>query len=43
MEDYPRNMAEFEQRFASVQACREDLFDLRWPVGVPCPRWQHDA
>jgi transposase-like protein/Zn ribbon nucleic-acid-binding protein len=43
MEDYPRNLAEFEQRFCSEQACRAYLFDLRWPGGFRCPRCQHDA
>lgn len=38
MEDYPRTMAEFEARFRSEQACREYLFQLRWPEGFRCPR-----
>ena len=37
MEDYPRNLAEFEARFASEQACREYLCQLRWPEGF---RWE---
>ena len=40
MEDYPRNLAEFEARFASEQACREYLCQLRWPEGFRCPRWR---
>ena len=36
MEDYPRNLAEFEARFATEQACREYLCQLRWPEGF---RW----
>ena len=42
MEDYPRNLAEFEARFANEQACREYLCQLRWPEGFRCPRCGHD-
>ena len=38
MEDYPRNLAEFEARFATDEACRDYLFRLRWPEGFCCPR-----
>ena len=38
MEDYPRTAADFEVRFRSEQACREYLFQLRWPEGFRCPR-----
>jgi len=38
MEDYPANLMEFNERFATEQACREYLFGLRWPEGVVCPR-----
>ena len=38
MENYPRNLMEFEQQFASEEACREYLFQLRWPNGFRCPR-----
>jgi hypothetical protein len=34
MEDYPRTLLEFERRFASEEACRQYLFDLRWPNGL---------
>ena len=37
MEDYPRNLTEFEARFSSEEACREYLFRLRWPDGFRCP------
>ena len=33
MEDYPRDLLEFESRFATEQACRDYLFALRWPNG----------
>ena len=38
MEDYPRNLKEFDVRFASEEACREYLMQLRWPDGFRCPR-----
>ncbi len=38
MEDYPRSLAELEARFRSEEACREYLFQLRWPDGFRCPR-----
>lgn len=38
MEEYPRNLTDFEARFATEQACREYLFRLRWPDGFRCPR-----
>jgi transposase-like protein len=38
MEDYPRNLREFEARFATEQACRDYLFQLRWPQGFRCPK-----
>lgn len=41
MENYPRNILEFEEQFASEDACREYLFQLRWPDGFRCPRCQH--
>src|ERR1039458_9522845 len=38
MEDYPRTVAELEVRFSTEQACREYLFQLRWPTGFRCPK-----
>src|SRR5213596_1847775 len=38
MEDYPRNLKEFDIRFRSEAACREYLMQLRWPDGFRCPR-----
>ena len=40
MEDFPRTLVEFEQRFATEEACRVYLAQLRWPEGVICPRCQ---
>jgi transposase-like protein len=37
-EDYPHDLLEFEQRFSTDQACRQYLFELRWPGGFVCPR-----
>ena len=41
MEDYPRTLMEFEQSFNTEQACREYLYQLRWPEGFRCPRCRH--
>jgi transposase-like protein len=38
MEDYPRTMIEFEQRFATEAACREYVRQLRWPGGFECAK-----
>jgi transposase-like protein len=38
VENYRRNLAEFEARFSSEGACREYLVRLRWPEGFRCPR-----
>lgn len=42
MEDYPRDLTEFEARFATEEACRQYLFRLRWPDGFRCPRCGHE-
>ncbi len=42
MEDYPRTIFEFEDRFRSEEACRQYLSDLRWPNGFVCPKCSHD-
>lgn len=41
MEDYPRTLLEFEQRFHSEDKCLEYLFRLRWPQGFRCPHCEH--
>jgi transposase-like protein len=38
VEDYPRTLAEFERRFATQEACRAYLVQLRWPNGFRCPK-----
>jgi transposase-like protein/ribosomal protein L37AE/L43A len=42
MEDYPKNVMEFERRFRNEQACRKYLFQLRWPNGFQCPHCLHE-
>ena len=42
VEDYARDRTEFEARFATEEACRDDLFQMRWPEGFRCPRCEHD-
>ena len=41
MENYPRNLGEFERRFATDEACRAYLVQLRWPDGFRCPACGH--
>jgi transposase-like protein len=36
--DYPRTMQEFDQWFATEQACLDYLQRLRWPDGFVCPK-----
>jgi len=43
VEDYPKTILELERRFATDEACREYLFQLRWPDGFACPRCQGDS
>ena len=38
VEDYPKTILEMERRFATDDACRDYLFQLRWPTGFVCPR-----
>ena len=40
---YPETLLEFEQRFATEEACREFIRALRWPQGFRCPRCGHAA
>lgn len=37
MADYPQNVLEFRDWFATESACREYLARLRWPQGLCCP------
>jgi len=36
--NYPQNALEFEQWFATEEACRDYLWQLRYPNGFVCPR-----
>ena len=36
-EEYPKTVLEFEECFASEDACRRYVFHLRWPEGFRCP------
>jgi transposase-like protein len=38
MADYPKNALEFDQWFATEQACRDYLWQIRYPDGFICPR-----
>jgi transposase-like protein len=38
MEEYPRNLMEFESSFATEEDCRAYLARLRWPEGFRCRR-----
>ena len=41
MEDYPKNLAEFEERFATEDDCRQYIILLRWPEGFCCSHCGH--
>ena len=41
MKDYPKTLIELEQCFSTEEACREYLFQLRWPEGFRCPVCDH--
>ena len=43
MEDYPKNLMEFDARFSTEEACRDYLYQLRWPNGFCCSRCGHDS
>lgn len=38
MENYPKTVLEFENQFATEEACRQYLYNVRWPDGFNCPR-----
>ncbi|MCK4283799.1 MAG: IS1595 family transposase [Candidatus Brocadiae bacterium] len=38
MADYPKDALEFEQWFATEEACRDYLWRVRYPDGFVCPR-----
>lgn len=36
--EFPQTVQEFQQRFSTEDACRQRLFQCRWPEGFVCPR-----
>ena len=40
MNEYPENLIEFREWFATEQACRDYIVRLRWPHGFKCPSCQ---
>jgi transposase-like protein len=38
LQEYPKTVIEFRERFATEEACREYLVALRWPDGFVCPQ-----
>jgi transposase-like protein len=38
MDDYPKNLIDFERSFATEQACIDYLADLKYPEGFRCPK-----
>ena len=41
VEDYPKTLMDFEKRFSTEEACRDYLYELRWPSGFECPQCAH--
>jgi transposase-like protein len=41
--DFPRTIIEFQHRFPDEDACRQYLFESRWPEGFRCPRCGSEA
>ena len=37
-EDFPKNEAEFDERFSNEQTCYDYLFTIRWPQVFICRR-----
>ena len=42
MQQTPMSLIEFQQKFATEEACQQHLFCIRWPSGYRCPRCGHD-
>ena len=40
--EFPRTLLDFEERFATEEACRNYLAKCRWPDGPRCARCGHD-
>jgi len=37
MENFPKNLTEFRERFSTEESCIDYLISLRWPDGFKCP------
>jgi len=42
MKDYPLTLEEFESEFNTEEACRDYIFNIRWPNGFVCPKCGHE-
>lgn len=42
MEDYPKTLLEFEDKFSTEKSCLEYLFKIRWSEGFRCLQCGHD-
>lgn len=42
MREYPMTLEEFEKEFNTDEACRDYIFNIRWPNGFQCPRCGHN-
>ncbi len=42
MREYPMTLEEFEKEFNTEEACRDYIFNIRWPSGFQCPRCGHN-
>ena len=42
MREYPLTLEEFEKQFNTEEACRDYIFNIRWPNGFQCPRCGHN-
>lgn len=38
MNEYPKTIIEFQKYFSNEEACRDYLYQIRWPDGFICPR-----
>jgi transposase-like protein len=42
-DDFPKNQAEFDERFNTEQNCYDYLLSLRWPQGFVCRHCRHNS
>ena len=40
--DFPDNIIEFEEKFATEKACQDHLFRFKYPEGFQCPKCRYD-